>query len=101
MDMNEKCVFCGRPASEARFMVKGPGDKNLCNDCISVVSIIANQAMLSMDNIEVGGDPWGDSEPPDEDYEGIFDGEEFPFSRSYKKLRLILQSASVCVTVFP
>ena len=49
--MNDKCVFCGRPSSEARFMVKGPGDKNLCNDCISVVSIIANQAMLSMDNI--------------------------------------------------
>ena len=48
MKMDEKCVFCGRPASEARFMVKGPGEKNLCNDCISVVSIIANQAMLSI-----------------------------------------------------
>ena len=43
-------VFCGRPASEARIMVKGSGDKNLCNDCIYVVSIIANQAMFSIDH---------------------------------------------------
>ena len=79
MNMDEKCVFCGRPASEARFMVKGPDGKNLCNDCISVVSIIANQAMLSMDNIEVGGDPWENAAPPEEDFEDIFGGEEFPF----------------------
>ena len=77
--MSDKCVFCGRPSSEARFMVKGPGDKNLCNDCISVVSIIANQAMLSMDNIEVGGDPWENAAPPKEDFDDIFGGEEFPF----------------------
>ncbi len=76
--MSDKCVFCGRPSSEARFMVKGPDGKNLCNDCISVVSIIANQAMLSMDNIEVGGDPWENTEPPEEEFEGIFD-DDFPF----------------------
>lgn len=29
--MNDKCVFCGRPSAEARFMVKGPDGKNLCN----------------------------------------------------------------------
>ncbi len=77
--MNDKCVFCGRPSSEARFMVKGPDGKNLCNDCISVVSIIANQAMLSMDNIEVDGDPWENAEPPAEEFEDILGEEEFPF----------------------
>ena len=77
--MNDKCVFCGRPSSDSRFMVKGPDGKNLCNDCISVVSIIANQAMLSMDNIEVGGDPWENAEPPAEEFEDIFGEEEFLF----------------------
>lgn len=77
--MSDKCIFCGRPSSESRFMVKGPNGRNLCNDCISVVSIIANQAMLNMDNIEVGGDPWENAEPPAEEFEGIFSEEEFPF----------------------
>lgn len=49
----DKCVFCGRPASAAHFMVKGPdGKSSLCNSCISMVSIIANQAYLEMDERE-------------------------------------------------
>lgn len=51
--MSDTCVFCGRPASAARFMIQGPNKEvALCNDCISVVSIIANQAYLNMDDIE-------------------------------------------------
>ena len=76
--MSDICVFCGRPSSEARFMVQGPNGKNLCNGCISVVSIIANQAMLSMDNTEVGGGAWENTAPPKEDFEDIFGEDAFP-----------------------
>lgn len=51
----EHCVFCGRPSSAARFMVKNPDGKlSLCNSCISMVSIVANQAYLEMENMEIG-----------------------------------------------
>ena len=49
----DKCLFCGRPANAAHFMVKGSdGKSSLCNSCISMVSIIANQAYLEMDEHE-------------------------------------------------
>ena len=50
--MGDSCLFCGRSASEVKFMVTGPNKQNICNDCISVLSILANQEMLKIDNVE-------------------------------------------------
>lgn len=66
--MSDKCVFCGRPASAARFMIQGPGEKvALCNDCVSVVSIIANQAYLNMDDVEFGMGPGNEDSMSEEE----------------------------------
>ena len=50
--MTNPCIFCGRPAEAVHFMVNGPDGKNLCNDCVSMISIVANQALLGMNNVE-------------------------------------------------
>lgn len=52
--MSDICVFCGRSGEETRFLIQGPDDKAICNDCASVIGVIANQAYLAMDGIEFG-----------------------------------------------
>ncbi|MCR5024086.1 MAG: ATP-dependent Clp protease ATP-binding subunit ClpX [Lachnospiraceae bacterium] len=49
--MEDTCIFCGRPAEAARFMITGPNDSKLCNYCISISSIIANQLLLNIDDM--------------------------------------------------
>lgn len=50
--MSDFCVFCGKKATEARFMVQGPNQKAaLCNTCLSMASIIANEAMIEMEEM--------------------------------------------------
>lgn len=47
MDM-KKCVMCGRPEEQTRYMVKAPNTNTaICDSCIAICGIIANQAYLS------------------------------------------------------
>lgn len=72
--LSDKCVFCGRPATEVRFMIQGPEEKvALCNDCVSVASIIANRAYLNMDDFSLGIDHCDDDFMTAEDLEDIED----------------------------
>lgn len=90
--MSKKCVFCGRPDSAARFMIQGPGEKvALCNDCVSVVSIIANQAYLHMDEMDFDMGPGSEDSMTDEERAAFEDAvhdcedfadEELPFDLS-------------------
>ncbi len=51
--MTNPCIFCGRPAEAVHFMVNGPDGKNLCNDCVSMISIVANQALLGINDVQI------------------------------------------------
>ena len=53
-------------------MIKGPNGKLLCNDCVSVATIVANQALLDLDNMEMESGSGSSCEYMDEDFEEYF-----------------------------
>ena len=64
-----KCIFCGKPEDDALFVVRGQEDNILlCNECILMLSSIANQAYLNLEN-------------EDEHEEKNIDEDDFGFTR--------------------
>jgi len=49
MSINEKtCILCGKEAKAANFIVTGPNNNCLCDECIAMCSSVANQAYLNI-----------------------------------------------------
>ncbi len=82
--MEEKqCFFCGRTgeSESIRFMIQGPEGRFICNDCIWVVSIAANQTMLEKNGLLMKKDPTDETDgefyEEEEEYDPYFDEEDY------------------------
>jgi len=50
-EVEEACSFCGRAATNARYLVKGPDDVNICNECVDLCAAIVKERASRKPNV--------------------------------------------------